>query len=68
MQDIKLLALARDLRARAREMLSRAETIYDMDTEQRMRAGAACYDEFGATDRYMNPFVGVFTAARRGEC
>jgi hypothetical protein len=45
MQDIKLLALARDLRARAREMLSRAETIYDMDTEQRMRAVAACYEK-----------------------
>ena len=45
MQDDKLLALARDLLARAREMSSRAETIYDMDSEQRMRAVAACYEK-----------------------
>ena len=45
MADIKLLALAMDLRARAREMLSRAETIYDMDTEQTMRAVAACHEQ-----------------------
>jgi hypothetical protein len=45
MVDVKLLGLARDLRARAREMLSRAETNYDMDTEQRMRAVAACHEK-----------------------
>jgi hypothetical protein len=45
MVDVKLLSLAMDLRARAREMLSRAETIYDMDTEQRMRAVAACHEK-----------------------
>jgi hypothetical protein len=45
MVDVKLLSLAMDLRANAREMLSRAETIYDLDTEQRMRAVAACYEK-----------------------
>jgi hypothetical protein len=45
MVDVKLLSLAMDLRARAREMLSRAETVYDMDTEQRMRAVAACHEK-----------------------
>jgi hypothetical protein len=45
MGDVKLLSLAMDLRARAREMLSRAETIYDMDSEQRMRAMAACHEK-----------------------
>jgi hypothetical protein len=45
MVDVKLLSLAMHLRARAREMLSRAETIYDMDTEQRMRAVAACHEK-----------------------
>jgi hypothetical protein len=45
MVDVKLLALARDLRARAREVLSRAETIYDIDVEQRMRAVAACHEK-----------------------
>jgi hypothetical protein len=45
MVDVKLLSLAMDLRARAREMLSRAETIYDMDTEQRMRVVAACHEK-----------------------
>jgi hypothetical protein len=45
MVDVKLLALARDLRARAREVLSRAETIYDIDAEQRMRAVAACHEK-----------------------
>src|SRR5258708_39855597 len=42
MADIKLLALAMDLRARAREMLSRDETIYDMYAQQTMRAVAGC--------------------------
>jgi hypothetical protein len=45
MVDVKLLALARDLRARAQEVLSRAETIYDMDAEQRMRLAAACHEK-----------------------
>jgi hypothetical protein len=45
MADIKLLALAVDLRARAREMLSRAETIYDMDTERTIRAVATCHEK-----------------------
>ena len=45
MADIKLLALAMDLRARACEMLSRAETIYDTDAEQTMRAVAACHEK-----------------------
>jgi hypothetical protein len=45
MADIKLLALAMDLRALAREMLFRAETIYDMDAEQTMRAVAACHEK-----------------------
>jgi hypothetical protein len=45
MVDIKLLSLAMDLRARAREMLSRAESIYDIETEQRMRAVAACHEK-----------------------
>jgi hypothetical protein len=45
MVDVKLLSLAMDLRARAREMLSRAESNYDIETEQRMRAVAACHEK-----------------------
>jgi hypothetical protein len=46
MADVKLLSLAMDLRARAQDILVRAETIYDMDTEQRMRAVAARCEKF----------------------
>jgi hypothetical protein len=41
MIDINLLSLARDLRARAQEILARAETIYDTDAERTMREVAA---------------------------
>jgi hypothetical protein len=45
MVDINLLSLARDLRARAQEILARAETIYDMDAEQTMREVAARHEK-----------------------
>ena len=45
MVDVKLLSLAMDLLARAREMLSRAESIYDIETEQRICAVAACHEK-----------------------
>jgi hypothetical protein len=41
MVDIKLLSLAMDLRARAQDILVRAETMYDVDAQQTMREIAA---------------------------
>jgi hypothetical protein len=52
MVDVKLLALATDLRARARELLSRAETNYDMETEQRIRAVAVCHEKLAQGVEY----------------
>jgi hypothetical protein len=52
MRDIELLTLARDLRAGAREMSSRAEAVYDTDTEQRMRAVAACHEKLARRDEH----------------
>jgi hypothetical protein len=45
MVDVNFLLLARDLRARAQEILTRAETIYDTDAEQTMREVAACHEK-----------------------
>ncbi len=45
MSDVKLLSLASDLRARAKEILARAETMYDVDAEQTMREAAACHEK-----------------------
>jgi hypothetical protein len=45
MVDINLLSLARDLRARAQEILARAETMYDTDAEQTMRQVAARHEK-----------------------
>lgn len=45
MPDAKLLSLASDLRARANELSARAETMYEVDAEQRMRAVAACHEK-----------------------
>jgi hypothetical protein len=45
MIDVNLLSLARDLRARAQEILARAETIYDSDAEQTMREVATCHEK-----------------------
>jgi hypothetical protein len=45
MPDVKLLSLASDLRARANEFLARAETMYDVDAEQTMRAAAARHEK-----------------------
>jgi hypothetical protein len=45
MADVNLLSLARDLRARAQEILARAETIYDSDAEQTMREVAARHEK-----------------------
>jgi hypothetical protein len=41
MVDVKLLSLAMDLRARAQDILVRAETMYDVDAQQTMREIAA---------------------------
>ena len=43
MPDTKLLLLARNLRARAEELLARAETFEDADARQKMRKIAATY-------------------------
>jgi hypothetical protein len=40
----KLLSLARDLRARAREVLAKAETMQDAQARQKMREVAAGYE------------------------
>jgi hypothetical protein len=45
MVDINLLSLARDLRARAQEILARAETMYDIDAERTMREVAARHEK-----------------------
>ncbi len=45
MVDFNLLSLAWDLRARAQEILARAETIYDADAEQTMREVAARHEK-----------------------
>jgi len=44
MPDYKLLALARDLRARVEEVLAKAETMSDADARQMMYAVAARYE------------------------
>jgi hypothetical protein len=41
----KLLSLARDLRARAEEVLARAETFHDADAREKMRRIAASYEK-----------------------
>jgi hypothetical protein len=41
MVDVNLLSLARDLRARAREIFARAETMYDTEAQRTMREVAA---------------------------
>lgn len=45
MPDANLLSLARDFRARAEEILTRAETMHDADTRQKMREVAAGYEK-----------------------
>jgi hypothetical protein len=40
----RLLSLARDLRARAREVLAKAETMQDADARQKMREVGAGYE------------------------
>jgi hypothetical protein len=45
MVDINLLSLASDLRARAQEILARAETMYDTDAERTMREVAARHEK-----------------------
>jgi hypothetical protein len=45
MPDRKLLALARDLRARAKEILAKAETMSDADARETMLAVAAGYEK-----------------------
>jgi hypothetical protein len=43
MPHANLLSLAGDFRARAEEILTRAETMHDADTRQKMREVAAGY-------------------------
>jgi hypothetical protein len=45
MVDVNLLSLARDLRARAHEILARAEAMYDTDAQQTMREVAARHEK-----------------------
>ena len=44
MPDAKLLLFARNLRARAQEVLAQAEILQDVDAQQTMREIAASYD------------------------
>jgi hypothetical protein len=43
--DNNLLLLARNLRARAEEILTRAENMHDVDARQKMRGIAASYEK-----------------------
>jgi hypothetical protein len=43
--DDNLLLLARNLRARAEEILTRAETMHDVDARQKMQGIAASYEK-----------------------
>jgi AmiR/NasT family two-component response regulator len=43
--DAKLLLLARDLRARAKEILIQAETMRDAEARRKMRGIAASYEQ-----------------------
>jgi hypothetical protein len=45
MPDLKLLAVAQELRNRAEEARTRAETFRDPDTKRLMRQVAATYEE-----------------------
>jgi hypothetical protein len=45
MPDHKLLVLARDWRARAKQILAKAETMSDADAREMMRAVAAKYEK-----------------------
>ena len=45
MPHAKLLSLARDFRARAEEILTRAEAMHDADTRQKMREVATGYEK-----------------------
>jgi hypothetical protein len=45
MPDAKLLSLARELRARAEEVLAQAETFEDAGARQKMREIAASYEK-----------------------
>ena len=45
MPDQKLLVLARDWRARAKQILAKAETMSDADAREMMRAVAAKYEK-----------------------
>jgi hypothetical protein len=44
MPDLKLLELASNLRARAEEVLTQAETMRNADARQKMRGIAATYE------------------------
>ena len=44
MPDANLLSRARDFRARAEEILARADTMHDADTRQKMREVARGYE------------------------
>ena len=45
MPNLKLLARVRDLRARAEEILTQAETMTDADARDMMRAVAVSYEK-----------------------
>jgi hypothetical protein len=45
MSYLNLLSLASDFRKRAEEILTRAETMHDPDTRQKMREVAAGYEK-----------------------
>jgi hypothetical protein len=45
MPDPQLLSLAMDMRARAKEVLARAETFHDADAQRKLRKTAADYEK-----------------------
>lgn len=52
MPDTKLLSLARDLRARAEEVLAQAETFEDAGARAKMRKIAAAYEKLAQRLEY----------------
>ncbi len=59
MPDVKLLSLANNLRTRAKEILARAETMYDGDAEQTMREVAACHEKLAQRVEHDSGSVGL---------
>ncbi len=55
MLDTKLKSLARGFRARAEEILLRAETMHDVDVRLKLREIAAAYERLARRVEYESP-------------